>query len=170
MLYNVAQMLREPAGATREYTLDEGVTFGDEQTWGKIRICGVLHLLRTLTGVLATGDLRTAIDEECARCLEHYHQPLMLALEDEFYPQMDPDTGVTVAIPESQFAIDEHHVLDLTEAIRQAVLINRPIQPLCRPDCQGLCPECGVNRNLHACDCAAPAVDPRWAKLKAMLS
>ena len=169
MLYNVAQLLKELPGATRDYTLDERVFFGPEEEFGEIAVQGGLHLLRTPNGILATGDLETAVNEECARCLERYDQPLTLEIEDEFFPRLDPDTGLPLGVPDGQFEIDDHHMLDLSEAVRQSVLINRPIKPLCRPDCQGLCPECGANRNTNPCVCSAGPTDPRWAKLKAML-
>ncbi|MSQ26547.1 MAG: DUF177 domain-containing protein [Dehalococcoidia bacterium] len=169
MLYNVAQLLKELPGATRDYALDERVSFGSEEEFGEITVRGSLHLLRTLAGILATAAIETAVGEECARCLERYDQPLTLPIQDEFFPQVDPDSGLPIKLPDGEFAIDNHHMLDLSEAIRQTVLINRPIKPLCRPDCQGLCPDCGANRNTDPCDCSAGATDPRWAKLKTML-
>ena len=63
------------------------------------------------------------------------------------------------------FTIDRQHQLDLTEALRQGVLMARGLTPLCRPDCAGLCPSCGINRNDDRCDCAPPPPDPRWAAL-----
>ena len=54
--------------------------------------------------------------------------------------------------------------LDLEPLVRDAVLLELPLAPLCREDCAGLCPQCGANRNEGACGCAAPR-DPRWATL-----
>ena len=56
------------------------------------------------------------------------------------------------------------HEVDLEPLVRDAVLLELPLAPLCRADCQGLCPFCGVNRNDEACGCEAPA-DPRWSAL-----
>jgi hypothetical protein len=55
--------------------------------------------------------------------------------------------------------------LDLQPMVRELVLLDTPSTPLCRPDCAGLCPTCGVNHNDTACDCAPPPADPRWAGL-----
>ncbi len=66
--------------------------------------------------------------------------------------------------------IDEHHVLDLSEVIRQGLLLVDPRQTLCRPDCAGLCPRCGGNRNLGECNCDEGLRDPRWAALQTLLS
>jgi uncharacterized protein len=57
--------------------------------------------------------------------------------------------------------------VDLEPLVHDAVLLELPQAPLCRPDCLGLCPTCGANRNLDPCTCAAPR-DPRWAALDAL--
>ncbi len=57
--------------------------------------------------------------------------------------------------------------LDLEPMARDAVLLELPLAPLCAPDCRGLCPQCGANRNLGDCECA-PARDPRWSALDAL--
>jgi uncharacterized protein len=51
--------------------------------------------------------------------------------------------------------------------VRDACILDLPLAPLCRADCAGLCPECGVNRNLEQCSCDAPT-DPRWDALRAL--
>jgi uncharacterized protein len=56
--------------------------------------------------------------------------------------------------------------VDLTEIIREQILLNLPEQVLCKEDCKGLCPQCGANRNLIDCDCGEDEIDPRWAALK----
>jgi uncharacterized protein len=66
---------------------------------------------------------------------------------------------------EDAFRISERHILDLTLPVQQYWSMALPIAPLCRPDCAGICPECGARRDAaHAC--AAPASDDRWAKLR----
>jgi uncharacterized protein len=65
--------------------------------------------------------------------------------------------------------IDVHQILDLTEVIRQGLWLAMPEKTLCRPDCAGLCPNCGGNRNLGECHCEALS-DPRWASLQALLT
>jgi uncharacterized protein len=56
--------------------------------------------------------------------------------------------------------------LDLADVVREQVLLALPMQKLCRPDCQGICPVCGVNRNETTCQCKLQQVDERWAALK----
>jgi uncharacterized protein len=51
--------------------------------------------------------------------------------------------------------------------VHDAIFLELPLAPLCRPDCQGLCPECGADKNEAPCECPGP-VDPRWATLDAL--
>jgi uncharacterized protein len=55
--------------------------------------------------------------------------------------------------------------IDLGAMIREHILLDAPVAPLCRPDCVGLCPTCGIDLNLSTCDCVAADVDPRWEAL-----
>ena len=82
-------------------------------------------------------------------------------------PTIDINTGAKLPEPDEtgSFTIDEHHILDLTEAIRQYRVMALPMKPLCREECAGLCPTCGKNLNTGPCDCPANEIDPRWAKL-----
>ena len=58
----------------------------------------------------------------------------------------------------------ENDAVDLAPLARDAILLDLPLAPLCREECRGLCPECGIDRNEESCDCSAP-IDPRWATL-----
>jgi uncharacterized protein len=60
--------------------------------------------------------------------------------------------------------------LDLRPVARELVLLDTPATPLCRPDCAGLCPTCGINRNEGSCNCDGPPADPRWAALDQLKS
>jgi uncharacterized protein len=94
--------------------------------------------------------------------------PLTLNIEEEFSPTTDVVSGAVLPLPEEpgSFTINEHHVLDLAEAVRQYALLTLPMKPLCREDCAGLCSSCGHNLNQGPCDCQPQIVDPRWSKLK----
>ena len=89
-------------------------------------------------------------------------------IEEEFFPMIDIETGAPLHLPEQSegFTIDRQHQLDLTEALRQGILMARGLSPLCRPDCKGLCPACGNNLNHGPCSCAGAPGDPRWGALK----
>jgi len=97
--------------------------------------------------------------------------PLTLNIEEEYFPTTDVATGVPVSLPDEPgcFTIDEHNILDLTEAIRQYALLVTPMKPLCREDCVGLCPTCGCNLNQAPCDCPPKPADPRWSEISKLV-
>jgi uncharacterized protein len=168
MYYNVAQLLKDPTGSTRDYVVDDELLAPDEP-WERTQITGKVRLLRTHRGILATGDLRTSLGTTCGFCLEPAEVALDLHVEDEYFPQIDVSSGLPVSIPEDAeaFLIDKHHILDLSESLRQAIVIEMPISPLCREDCRGLCPVCGVNRNEEDCG-HERTTDARWAALSGL--
>jgi len=65
--------------------------------------------------------------------------------------------------------VGEDGMIDLAPLVRELSLLSVPIKVLCRPDCQGLCQECGANLNLGECGCATDDIDPRFAVLEALL-
>ncbi|MFC2001426.1 DUF177 domain-containing protein [Chloroflexota bacterium] len=132
---------------------------------------GDLRLLRTQRSILAKGGLRTEVELTCGRCLTLFRCPLSLTIEEEYIPVVDVISGAPLPPPEdaSSFTIDGHHILDLTEAIRQYTTLAIPMKPLCHEDCAGLCQNCGHNFNQGPCDCPAPAIDPRWSELIKLL-
>lgn len=162
MNVNVAQQLKEPIGSVRKYTVDEPLPPDNYP------VTGELTFLRTGNGILVSGTLHTAVKCACSRCLEPFACELTFQVEEEFFPQVDVLTGLPQAVPETaeDFTIGPDHVLDLAEAFRQDVLLATPMKAVCREDCAGLCPECGVNLNTETCKCAPAEVDPRWADLR----
>lgn len=172
MLFNVAQLLREPVGSLRFYDLDEPDTrLGGE--FPPQRITGEVEMLRTIDGILVRATINLIAQQECSRCLTAVTLPLKVRIEEEFYPAVDIWTGASVPLPPgvepSVFRISEQHMLDIEEATRQYGAMALPIQPLCREGCAGLCPDCGADRNTTVCSCAAPAIDSRWESLSALL-
>lgn len=118
---------------------------------------GSLHLSRNSRGILVQGTLEVGIEGECARCLDDTPIALTLPVEELYvYP---PEPGETFVVPETG-------ILDLAPLIREEVIVQTPITILCRPDCAGLCPECGENRNHGRCSCEDDQIDPRFAALK----
>ena len=170
MYYNVAQLLKEPVGSTREYLLDQTLPPGDRESY--ISTQGRLSLMRTDRGIWLDAQLDARVWAACSRCLSMYPCPVGIVMEEEFFPTVDVNTGQSLLVPErteGSFTIDRLHVLDLTEAVRQHIITNQPMKPLCRPDCLGICSTCGANRNEDPCSCEEEPADPRWAPLKQLL-
>ena len=152
MRYNVAQLLKEPTGSTRSYQL--WVEFADaERMVDSAR--GTVDMLRTHQGVLVNATLEIQDTITCGRCLRETGLDSDLSIEEEFLPILDLDTGRNQELPENEAYgwIDANHDLDLTDVLRQYVITQRPMKPLCRPDCRGLCQICGGNLNEKQCGC-----------------
>ena len=165
MQINVSQQLKSPIGATREYEVADPTDILEIGV--STLVTGTVTLIRTNRGILVQGTLHCTVPIECSRCLKVFDYPLSFKLEEEFFPVIDVNSGTPVEIPDEpgSFTIDEHHILDLNEAIRQNALLAIPIKPVCRADCRGLCQSCGKDLNEGRCDCEHNAIDPRWAKL-----
>jgi len=172
--YNVAGLLQETAGGMR--TADVHVPISrldqlDESVDVVAPFVGTVRLLKASTNVLARLVGETTVRLTCARCLEPFSYVLHIDLEEEFRPSVDINSGAAITDTGDDLAlvINKHHVLDMTEILRQAMLLSLPLPPLCREDCQGLCPDCGANLNEESCNCQNDDIDPRWAALSALI-
>ena len=174
MRYNVAQLLKGPIGGRRVYEFNEDVSrlVGDLDVVGPVT--GSATFTRTGQGILVVGCLRAILRGACRRCLEPCDLVVEIDLEDEFHPVVPIGHSGSSKVPEGEVDqalwIDEHHVLDLSEVIRQELSMVDSNEALCRPDCAGLCPRCGENRDRGECQCDEAPVDPRWATLQLLLS
>jgi uncharacterized protein len=169
---NVAQLLKGPTGGARRLELYDDIAGIDEELFVQSPLTGAVALIRTADGVLVTASLETIVQLECCRCLEAFSIPIRLEIEEEFHPTVDIHTGAVLPVSDTEedaTTIDEHHVLDLTEVVRQALFLAMPINPLCKKDCAGLCPQCGNNLNQEQCQCEPDAVDPRLEVLRQLL-
>ena len=168
MRFHVAQLLKEPVGATRDYEIAEDIgDVVDHEISAVAPLTGRVRLIRTDRGIFLEARLETTVRLSCVRCLEEYLAPMPLIIREEFIPTVDVNTGAPLPRPrdEEWFTIDENHVLDLSEVVRQYVLTTLPMQPLCRIDCAGLCPMCGQNLNYVRCTCKPVSTDTRLAVL-----
>jgi uncharacterized protein len=171
---NVAGLLKETAGAAREYPLvvpTPEVAHVLEDARPAAPLEGHVRLMRTQQSVFVRGRVRTRVAVECSRCLEETEVPLDIGVEAEFFPEVDVTTGQSLTVPDDDlaFSIDQNHELDLSEAVRQGILLEMPMHAVCRETCKGLCPECGADLNLGACTCEPEVTDERLAPLRALL-
>ena len=170
--FNVAQLLKSAAGASREYDLEEDITGIDKDLDIVKPLRGKVKFLRTGNGILVTGHLQTEVGLPCRRCLAPVAVPVAFDLEEQFRPSIDLSTGQGVPAEgdeEEATRTDARHILDLTEVVRQNLLSILPMSALCGPQCRGLCPECGENLNEGLCRCQHEEGDPRLAALRDLL-
>ncbi|MFJ3928415.1 YceD family protein [Streptomyces sp. NPDC090022] len=133
-----------------------------------------LRLESVMEGVLVTGTARASAVGECVRCLEAVERELDTDFQEMFsYPDAD-DRGRVKAEPGDDAEDDEDRLFledglfDLEPVLRDAVVLALPLQPVCREDCLGLCPECGLSLNDDP-DHHHEAVDIRWAALQGLV-
>ena len=125
-------------------------------------IRGTIQVIRVQGGLLVQGTVESQLPLECVRCLEPFVFPTVLELEDTFrLPGANLRPGTC--------AVGDDGWLDLTPLLREQCWLAIPMKPLCRPDCRGLCPQCGVNLNFESCACEDVKIDPRLASLKELL-
>ena len=111
-------------------------------------------------GLLASGTISAPWRAECTRCLG----PAQGQIDFEFRELFEkaPREGESYRLG--------HDTIDMEPLVREHVLLELPLVPLCRPDCQGLCATCGADLNQGPCDCDRTVVDPRWAALEGFLA
>jgi uncharacterized protein len=185
MQFNVAQLLKEPVGAVRRHQLNETLDALDSELQLLSPVMGTVQIMRTHSGVLVTGELSVAARVTCGRCIEPIVMPLRLQLEESFRPLTEVETGrylrpdefegEAADFEDTALVIDEHHILDISEVLRQNIWLAMPMYPSCNWEGEGECPNLIAQRkalremerrSAKPTDEPLPeGVDPRWAAL-----
>lgn len=170
MLYNVAQLMKADVGTSLESDIHEEQFEIDDDIKAIGPLNGHVRMRRMNLGLLVDGAVDLTLELSCDRCLKEFEYPLDVTFGEVFYPTVDVVTGIHLPPIDGEdvFPIDEHHMVDLREAIRQNVLVAIPMMVLCREDCPGLCAQCGRDLSLGACECK-PEVDARLSVLEKLL-
>ncbi len=132
-----------------------------------------LRLESVMEGVLVSGTVATTMTGECGRCLDPVSAPLTVDIQELFtYPESGPYAGSARSKPAPAASEDDDELpsvvddlIDLEPVLRDALVLELPMSPLCRDDCAGLCPDCGERLAELPKNHSHDAVDPRWAAL-----
>ena len=162
-MLNVAELTRRPA-TRKAYELvvpAEGLALGGPTGDGARVEDGTPVVVDVVVeslsnGLTVNGEVRTEWQGTCRRCLGQASGELVAEVSELY--QVHPTS-------EDAFAFDGEQ-LDLGPMVRELVLMELPPAPLCRPDCAGICAQCGADRNAAPCECRQDVVDPRWAGLE----
>ena len=184
MLITVLDLEREPIQF--QVAIEPGVIdYGSEATQkGPLAVEGRADLIeethigetrgsrRVVQDIRLRGTYKGEFEAPCARCLE----PVELIVEGQFDLIFRP-LGVDGGAPERAISTSETEIgyyqgdsLLLEDVLREQVLLSLPARTLCKPDCKGLCPRCGANRNTQPCSCEEGPKDPRWEALTGLRS
>jgi uncharacterized protein len=174
LVYNLAQLLKERVGATRRLPVETPLLALYSEDGDRVEahdLKGEVKVTRLTDGLLVQGDIEAQVALECSRCLDDFLLPVDASLEEQFQPSIDIESGHPIKraefdLDDNIFMLDPNHLMDLTEPIRQALLVALPMRPLCREDCKGLCSVCGANRNFVDCGHVEEQTDSRWAGLR----
>lgn len=167
--FNVAQLLKANVGSTRQYEFEEVEPMLEQSAGVRGSVRGRVHLLRTGRGILVQLEYGAWVELVCGRCLDPFVQELDGSVEEEFLPVIDLRTGEPLPVEADEPHLTEQHVLDLTDTIRQDLIVRTPMRPLCSESCPGLCPECGAARRLGACQCEPARQESPFANLARLL-
>jgi uncharacterized protein len=117
------------------------------------------------------GTVRTVLELPCSRCLEPYRLPVDAAVDLRYLPvtERSAEDDKEIADEDVDVGYYQDDRIDLSELLREQFYLALPMKPLCREECGGLCPQCGVNRNTSTCDCEPRWEDPRLAPLKGLI-
>ncbi|HSD47602.1 MAG TPA: DUF177 domain-containing protein, partial [Pyrinomonadaceae bacterium] len=131
---------------------------------GTVRLAG--------TEVFVNGQITTRAAVECDRCLKQVELPVEAAFALEYVTGQAYESAPVAELTEDEMSISvfDGETIDVDEIVKEQIVLAVPTRMLCRPDCKGICPECGIDKNTGDCACATDEVDPRWAALKNLTS
>jgi uncharacterized protein len=127
---------------------------------GKVRLSG--------NEVFVSGHVDTRAQIECDRCLQPVEAPVSADFTLDYITGSEYESSEVAELTEAEMsvAVFDGEGLDVDEIVKEQILLAVPTRMLCREDCKGICPECGIDRNTGECSCGADNIDPRWAALK----
>jgi len=127
---------------------------------GQIRLSG--H------DVVVNGHIDTRAQVDCDRCLQPVELPVSADFKLEYITGSDYESSRVAELTEAEMsvAVFDGEAIDVDEIVKEQILLAVPTRMLCREDCKGICPECGMDKNTGECQCVTDDVDPRWAALK----
>jgi uncharacterized protein len=162
LIVNVTELLRSP-GAVERMAFDEPVEdLQTELAWvdptEPLRFDLSFEVVED--GVLVRGPISGEVTVRCRRCLEEMAVAFDFQAAEVYRPPRD--------VWEEGYQVTDD-TIDLAPLVRDNVLLNLPMYPLCREDCAGLCPVCGANRNDGDCGCVLEQADARWEALRGLL-
>jgi uncharacterized protein len=126
-----------------------------------------LRLESVMEGVLVSGTVAGPVTGECGRCLGPVSSEVVVDIQELY---VYPDSTTDETAEDGEVSRLQGDLIDLEPALRDAVVLALPANPLCREDCPGLCPECGVRWDELPSDHSHDQVDPRWAALQGLVS
>jgi uncharacterized protein len=158
---NVGFIVHQAVGYSRDFSFEfPFIAFPPDLELNDLK--GEVRVTRTAQGLLLQASTSANAKTECASCLDE----CIITLSTDFTELYAFSQN---SVTDSELLLPENNIIDLEPIVREEMLLAFPIKPLCRPDCQGLCPICGENRNTTACNHENDYIDPRLEALRTLL-
>jgi uncharacterized protein len=118
--------------------------------------------------VVLRGKLHAKLEVVCGRCLKPVELPISTEFTERFVRAVSwaAEDQHELRAEDLDIAVFDGEAIELDDLVREELLLAVPVNVLCHEDCKGLCPICGIDRNLNGCQCENDEVDSRWQKLK----
>jgi uncharacterized protein len=169
MFFHLTELEHHPVRFEVTYAPGE-IVFDDElRQVNDLTASGQAELLKNTEGeIRVRGRLQVTVNAACDRCLEPAAVPVDSDF-DLFYrpePKFETHSETRIEAGEEELSFYQGDGVQLEEVLREFILLQVPMQHFCRPDCKGICPQCGQNRNETECACDNRKIDDRWAALR----
>jgi len=172
MKLDLSEIAKTP-GSRASYAFEECLPDEDEMHF-VAPARGELTVINTGRMLLLTGHVRAEAEVACSRCLRPMRLTVNAELEEEFATRPAGPHGQVMAIedeePIARVIEEDSFDLDLTELLRQNVLVAMPLQPICSEGCRGLCPHCGQDLNVGDCGCREREPESPFSALRELLN
>jgi uncharacterized protein len=129
-----------------------------------VRVAVVLD--KTGSQAFLRGQIQTTGTFLCDRCTSTFEHPVLSTYQMCYLPEGSDASETDPA--ELQVLTAGSTVIEITEDVRQTILLSVPLKLLCSENCEGLCPQCGTNLNVETCSCEVSLDDPRWESLRTL--
>jgi DUF177 domain-containing protein len=173
MKVSVAPLLKQVVGHRVEHHVAEGPPIDPRGESAELLDAGItafeadVRATHTDPGAYLEGEVEATIAAECARCLRPITTPVRAQFAEQYYATIHVDSGDSMPdAPGDAKTIGSDFMIDLAPLIREEIILATPPAPLCRPECKGLCPECGADLNERRPHTHDDTVDERWSKLR----
>lgn len=144
-------------------TAEELDLFDEKSCWTSKPITIEGEVVNNGQSLVVRGAIKANSSHECNRCLEPFVSDMDIPFLENYY---SPDF---VGSEDEDLVTYDGNEIEITDLIRESMVLAEPLKPLCSETCQGLCPKCGTNLNLQTCSCEKGSVDPRLAVLQQLL-
>jgi uncharacterized protein len=146
---------------------DECFQNSDQSDFSLRKVDVQCRITKSSSTIFIKGNISVLLGVCCGRCLEDVNLPAEGNFDYTLIPEKtETREDLELQADELEISYYSGDFIDLTPIICEQIVLQIPIKPLCSEECKGLCPHCGVNRNVASCNCHLEFVDPRLAVLK----